>query len=196
MKTLLLFVIIFAVINSVFSVVTQNFLTNNRQVYGTWGACDGCDCEYFTVTATEYNTRDNTNHNNGETFYLYYSHAHYDTCAYTYSDEYILVTEPFTGLSINTSGRSARLNVTDLIDSNGNNVDIHLVWTDVDSNGACNCRYTETYGPNSYRVVSRSTYTKTDLLGFININGIRYEPSNPYGNIYNTGSKSMTITHV
>lgn len=196
-------VVIFLLIELTFlystgAIVTQHFITDNRQLYAYWNSCGPCACDYFYVIAYEQTTRSPGNNNEAQNpvSYLYYYHYRYDYCSLTWGTEWASMQDPLTGLSISNSGRTASLNISGLIDSDGHHIHIDLYWNDIDARGNCNCRYYETVGPVSYRSISRSAYSRTDVSGTITIDNNVYQPSNALGYIYDYGSKSVTLTHL
>ena len=191
---MLLFVI--AIFAAFASTYTLHYNTMNRQVYASWTVCDGCNCNYFLVYAFEHTTQnpDDTT----PAVYLFYNHEAYDNCIYTYKADYLQSTDPVIGLEISRSGRSAEVVINNMTDSSNHTVSINLSWPTADSDniGNCNCRDIYSYGTESVRINSRSSFRMAQLTGSITIDGvIHIPPADSYSFISGRGQKTLLLQH-
>lgn len=174
---------------------TEQFSTNNRLAYASWSVCDSCQCDYINVYAIEHLKQNPSDPS--PPIYLYGYHSSYN-CNNTYTSNYFQNINPIIGLEISRSGRIAEFLNNDTTDSYGNNISINLSWSTKDSDNIqnCNCHTTYSYGTESTRVSSKSTYRMADLTGFVTINNVEYTvPSSTYSYISGNGQKVITTQH-
>ena len=175
---------------------TENFRTNNRQVYASWTVCDTCKCQYFSLYAFEYATQNPSD--TTPPHYLYYSHSDYDYCLNTYLSDWLQITNNLEGLAISQSGRTAELVITNVPDSSSHNVSMSLNWSTDDSQNTnnCNCQNVYSYGVESFRVTSRSNYRFGQLSGSVTINDqVHTVPTDAYSYISGYGQKMIVLKH-
>ena len=175
---------------------TEHFSTNNRQIYGDWNLCDGCNCQYFSLYALEYNTQNPSDM--APPVYLYYTHNDYNYCTNNYQSSWLQITNNVPGLDISRSGRSAELFVDDLVDSNNNAVSINLSWSTDDSQNTnnCNCHNVYSYGIDTFRINSKSNYRVSQLTGSITINNVVHTVSpSSYSYVAAYGQKNLIMDH-
>ncbi|XWV26678.1 putative orfan [Tupanvirus soda lake] len=175
----------------------ERFTTDNRQVYAYWDTCEGCKCDYYSITAFEHTT--NNPNNQVPPFYLYYYHYVTDHCTHAWNTEYVTDYDEQSGLSINRQARNAWISSNNLVDSANNTITIDLTWNSQDSEnvGNCNCHNFYIVGSESFNIRSRSNYRYCRVIGELSINGtILTVPSNAYGYIYTNGHKEIYISHL
>ena len=192
MKSVLLLIALFAAIIS----ATTHYNTNNRQVYSSWSVCSACKCEYFTLYATEHTTQNPSD--TTPPVYLYYYHSTYDSCLNTYSTEWLQITTSLPGLEISRSGRTAELSASNLTDSASQSVSFSLSWSSKDSDNTnnCNCRNIYSYGAETLKINTKSSYRNADLTGTVTINGVVHTvPADTYSFISGYGQKTLTSQH-
>ena len=173
----------------------EQYTTNNRVAYTSWSGCDSCQCDYFNLYAIE-NVKQNPT-DSSPPVYVYGYHSHYNHCNNSYTSNYFQNLNAMVGLEISRSGRIAEF-VHNMTDSSGNNLTINLSWSTKDSDNVqnCNCHTTYSYGIESMRIHSRSTYRMADVTGSITINNVIYTvPSSTYSYIAGYGNKIITSQH-
>ena len=177
------------------SATTENFKTNNRQVYASWWSCNDCNCDSFSLYAFEYATQNPSD--TTPVVYLYYSHSLHNSCTNTYQSEWLQTSDSLQGLEISRSGRSGEL-VSNHTDSSNQNVTISLSWSTDDSQNMnnCNCQNLYSYGTESFRINSKSSYRTALVVGSVTINGIVHTaPLDSYGYINGYGQKTVVLQH-
>ena len=179
------------------AIVTEHYMTDSRYVYGYWNICDNCTCEYVYVYAYEQDTRTvgKTAGSVDPYYYLYMYYYNYNYCDNTWFYSYTTSQEPITGLWISQSGRSATLNLVNMTDNFGNNVNTSLSWIDIGITNGCNCRNTDNSGPYSYKSNSRSNYFQSEVNGNIFVGDRLFSFEGLIGYIYLYGSKTIIMTH-
>lgn len=175
--------------------VKQVYVTDNRQAQVSISRCDGCTCEYYSFVAVEQDTKSKTDHTHTNDLWFYYNHQLYDSCASTYQNEYVSILTPFMGLKINQAGKSARINMTDLVDNMGNTISFDFHLYDIDSVSNCKCRYSEQIGVNGYSQTSDSNYIRTGVTGSLTRNAVPQNIDGAVGYIYSYGSKTIIINN-
>ena len=198
MKTTL-FLTILALCAICNAIVTQDFVTSDRQVYVSWQICDNCTCDYYSISAYEDTERNVSGHSSvlmSDSIYFYYVHEKYELCgSYSYEYEYETIQTPIEYLEIIPSGNIAAVDIN-FIDSAGNNITIHMCWRNVLDIESCDCQTIDHSGPNAYYYLTNSTYVTTNIYGIIRSNGkLILPPTGTQGYIYYYGDKSITISH-
>ncbi len=176
---------------------TEHFTTNNRMVYASWSSCDACKCKYFSVYALEHASQNPSD--TQPPVYIYSYHSDYDYCNNVYISEWFQTNTPPLGLEISRSGRSGELVISNMTYlPTGNNVSMSLSWSTKDSENAnnCNCQSTYSYGTESTRINSKSSYRIATLTGSVTINGVvQIVPTETYSYITGHGQKTLTTQH-
>lgn len=191
-----LFVALLLSILALSSATTQHFTTNNRQIYASWATCDSCNCHSFSLSAFEETTQ-----NQGDVtpvVHLYYSHSVHDTCTNTYKSEWLQKTDSVQGLEISRSGRSAELVTSNMTDSSNQKISLSLNWATADSQNTnnCNCQSVYSYGVESFRISSKSSYRMAQLVGSVTIDNVVHTGStDSYSYIADYGQKNLILQH-
>ena len=156
--------------------------TNGRSAYVTYTNCVGCLCEYVYVDAYEYNSN----------FSVYAGHYIYDSCAYTWSYDYLYQFLPSAnGFTVHAHG--AHLNISGLTSNGGQTVSASLTWSSPDISSVCQCRYLQFSGPVTYRVSSRSAWFESPVNGTITFGPTTYTLNGNLGYVSSYGTKNITI---
>lgn len=172
----------------------QVYVTENRQAQVSISSCDGCFCDYYSFVAVEQDTKTKTDvHTHTDQLWFYYNHQKYDSCSFTYQNEYVSSNTPFMGLKINTNARTAHMNMSNLIDNVGNTISFDFQLYDIDSVSSCKCRYAEQTGVQSFSQQSDSNYVRTGVNGQLTVNSESKNIDSAVGYIYNSGSKTIII---
>lgn len=178
------------------SASTEQFTTNNKVAYTGWGVCDSCQCDYINLYAVE-NVKQNPS-DPTPPVYVYGYYSVYNYCNYSYTSVYFQNINPVSGFEIARSSRTAEFINNNMTDYNGNNITINLSWSTKDSDNMnnCNCHSTYSYGVESTRIHSKSSYRMATVTGSISINGVVYTaPNNTYSYIAGYGQKVIITTH-
>ena len=189
MKVLLLCLAI-----SVIVATKEVYVIEGRQIQVTINHCEDCNCEYYSFNAFEQDSKTKTDvHTHTSNLAFYYNHQKYDTCASTYTSEYMSLSTASVGFKISASGKTAHMNMTGLVDNLGNTINFDFSLYDIDSTSNCKCRYSEQIGVNSYSQQTDSNYIRTGVTGSLTRNSEVQLLTGATGYIYSYGTKTIII---
>jgi hypothetical protein len=185
---------------NVLAMITEKTSTTARQVSANWWKCTGCQCEQHYLSAYEQDMRTGIGKNQqiSPSYWLYYYHYYYDMCLYTWNTEWAQTTVPLKNFTVSQNGRSATLFGTNILDNENHNITIDMRWEDVDLIGSCLCKQEDSTGPVSFKQTSKSSYSQTDVFGYIKIDTNVYNSADigsGVGWVYDYGNKVISWTH-